>query len=141
MVEVIENNIAFPSPRGRGQGEGQKVYRRKLRQASTPSEKIVWSKLRDRRLGGLKFRRQEGIGKYIVDFLNYDGKIIIEIDGDVHFVDEKNVVKDKERQAWLEEQGWKILRYNNVDVRKNLENILDEIYEITIQRMKALSET
>lgn len=103
-------------------------YRRELREKGTDAEKILWSHLRNRRLGGLKFRRQHSIGTYIVDFLHVDTNTIIELDGDVHFSLEKQMEKDKVRQQWLESNGFKVVRYNNNDIFNNLDCILDEIY-------------
>lgn len=111
-------------------------FRRQLRKDSTPPEKVLWAHLRNRRLGGLKFRRQESLGNFVVDFLNFDTKIIIEVDGDIHFITDENVARDKLRQAWLEKQGYLVLRYNNVDIGNNLENILAEIYNTSTTRMK-----
>ncbi len=103
-------------------------YRRELRENATEAEKILWSHLRNRRLGGLKFRRQHAIGTYIVDFLNPETNSIIELDGDVHFLLDKQVEKDKVRQRWLEGKGFKVIRYNNDDIFNNLDCILNELY-------------
>ena len=73
----------------------------KLRNNSTDTEKYLWKYLRGRQLEGFKLRRQHPIGKYIVDFINLERKIIIEVDGGQHLENEK----DKLREKWLEEQG------------------------------------
>lgn len=103
-------------------------YRRELRENSTDAEKLFWSHLKNRKLGGLKFRRQHAIGKFIVDFFHADTNTIIELDGDVHFSLDKQVAKDKARQQWLESKGFKIIRYNNNDIFNNLDSVLGEIY-------------
>lgn len=100
-----------------------------------PPEKILWSHLRNRRLGNFKFRRQHSIGSYVVDIYHHDSKTVIEADGDVHFALEKQVEHDRVRQSWLEAKGFLVLRYNNVDIVNNLENILEEIYQTIIKRM------
>ncbi|MSU75413.1 MAG: DUF559 domain-containing protein [Candidatus Magasanikbacteria bacterium] len=102
-------------------------FRRELRKNQTKAEKVLWSHLRAGRLGSLKFKRQHGIGNYIVDFFHPETKTIIEVDGDVHFVVQQQEQKDRQREKWLEEQGYKIVRYNNVDIFNNLEGVLQEI--------------
>ncbi|KKW09314.1 MAG: hypothetical protein UY44_C0004G0029 [Candidatus Kaiserbacteria bacterium GW2011_GWA2_49_19] len=104
--------------------------RSELRKNKTKAEKILWSQLRLKRLGGLRFRRQHGIGPYVVDFYQADSKIVIEVDGDVHFSLAEQEIKDRVRQRWLEGHGYIVLRYNNVDVFNNLDGILREIYHM-----------
>jgi very-short-patch-repair endonuclease len=99
-------------------------FAKKLRYESTEAEKLVWRYLRARRLDGLKFRRQHPIGGYIADFVCLENRIIIEIDGGQH-ANEKN--KDREREAWLKNQGFKVLRFWNNEVLENLEGILEVI--------------
>lgn len=103
-------------------------FRRELRENETRAEKIMWFNLRNRKLGGLKFYRQHGVGPYIVDFFNSETKTIIELDGDVHFAIDSQVKKDLDRTKWLNENGFKILRFNNVDIFNNLGGVLAEIY-------------
>lgn len=112
--------------------------RKELRANKTETEKRLWSHLRLKRLSGLRFRRQHGIGPFIVDFYQAESKTIIEVDGDVHFIEEAAIQKDKRRQLWLEKHGYKILRYNNVDIFNNLRWVLEEIYNAINRR---LSET
>ncbi|MFC1597454.1 endonuclease domain-containing protein [Planctomycetota bacterium] len=93
---------------------------RKLRHESTPPEQILWSVLRGRRLAGLKFRRQEPIGPYVVDFCCRQLKLIVELDGMSH--DETGEL-DEVRSRWLEEQGYRVLRVTNWDVNEDLEAV------------------
>jgi len=93
---------------------------RKLRRNSTPPERIVWSVLRGRRLAGLKFRRQEPIGPYVVDFCCRQLKLIVELDGMSHDVSGD---RDEVRTQWLEEQGYRVLRVTNWDVNDDLEAV------------------
>jgi len=86
---------------------------RELRQTSTPREKILWSILRGRRIGGLKFRRQEPIGRYVADFCCREKKLVVELDGMSH--DDK-AEYDQQRQKWLEDQGYRVIRILNEDV-------------------------
>jgi len=105
----------------------QKLRRKNLRNNMTKAEIILWSKLKGKQLG-YKFRRQHGIGKYIVDFYCPELKLIIEVDGDTHgFYNQ--IVKDKERQIFLENLGFAIYRYTNNDIINNLDGVLDDLIE------------
>jgi type I restriction enzyme R subunit len=85
---------------------------RQLRQQQTPAEGIVWELLRDRRLEGLKFRRQHQIGNYIADFYCEEHRLIVEIDGEIHRSPEV-VAKDTQRDAYLRSLGYTIFRFEN----------------------------
>ncbi|HEY7752079.1 MAG TPA: DUF559 domain-containing protein [Ignavibacteriaceae bacterium] len=99
---------------------------RRLRKESTDAEKLLWRYLRRKSLFGLKFRRQEQIGNYIVDFVCYEKKLIIELDGGHHNQDETKI-NDKRRQKWLESQKFKVIRFWNSEVLKNINGVLQEI--------------
>jgi len=86
---------------------------RALRRAATPPEQILWSILRGRRLGGLKFRRQEPIGPYFVDFCCREKRLVLELDGMSH---EDKAEYDRRRQGWLEREGYQVVRVMNSDV-------------------------
>ncbi len=88
-------------------------------------EALLWSKLKGSQTG-FKFRRQHGIGKYIIDFYCPIKKLAIEIDGDSHFTDEaKN--NDFGRDQYLESLGIKVLRYNNKEVIKNINGVISKM--------------
>jgi very-short-patch-repair endonuclease len=74
---------------------------------------------------GIKFRRQEPIGNYIVDFVAYDKRIVIELDGGQHAEEEKE--KDRRRDEWLNSQGFRVMRFWNNEVLENLEGVLEAI--------------
>lgn len=99
---------------------------RKLRQKSTEAERLLWKHLRAKRLDGLKFRRQEPIGNYIVDFVSFDKRVIVEIDGSQHLMQK---AEDHKRTHWLEDQGFKVLRFWNNEILKNVEGVLKVIKE------------
>ena len=99
---------------------------RKLRQNMTDAEGKLWTQLRDRRFENLKFRRQQPIGRYIVDFMCIEKKLIIEVDGGQHAID-KN--EDTQRDRWLEEQGFTVMRFWNHDVLVNLKGVMEKIYD------------
>ena len=97
---------------------------KQLRQNSTDAERLLWQQLRAKRLNGLKFRRQEQIGRFIVDFVCYEKGIVIEADGGQHALERE---KDEERTAWLDSQGFKVLRFWNHDILTNLEGVMERI--------------
>jgi very-short-patch-repair endonuclease len=106
-------------------------HARELRQAQTPAEKLLWSKRRDRRLNGYKFRRQQPIGRYIADFFCPEARLIIELDGHSHA---EQVEHDQERTRWLESEGYRVARFYNWDVTRNLAGVLQEIARLTAIR-------
>ncbi|HGE69288.1 TPA: endonuclease domain-containing protein [Candidatus Poribacteria bacterium] len=97
---------------------------RSLRKNSTDAERLLWGYLRGRQLDSLKFRRQHPLGNYIVDFICLEKKIIIEIDGGQHATSKEY---DEERDRWLNNQGFKVLRFWNNDVIKNIDGVIEVI--------------
>src|SRR4030042_480184 len=103
-------------------------FARNLRQSSTDAERLLWRHLRDRRLGGFKFRRQTPIGSYIMDFVCFESKAVVELDGSQHAEDE-HAIKDCKRDEWLGSQGFKVLRFWNHEVIGNIDGVLKRIME------------
>jgi very-short-patch-repair endonuclease len=101
---------------------------RNLRRNGSDAERKLWSKLRSRQFEKLKFRRQHPIGKYIVDFVSLEKKIIIEIDGGQHN-ELPNIENDKQRTIWLENEGFCVIRFWNNDVLLNIEGVGLKILE------------
>ena len=97
-----------------------------LRMRETKSEKILWDKLKNNQLDGLKFRRQHPISLYIADFYCHKFKLIIELDGKYHEEKEQKI-KDQERDEVLKLNGLNILRFKNEEVEKNIDNVLIKI--------------
>jgi very-short-patch-repair endonuclease len=97
-----------------------------LRRNLTDSERLLWKSLRAKQLSGSKFRRQEPIGPYIVDFVCYDKRLIVEVDGGQHRADE---IQDRKRDDWLNQQGFKVLRFWNNEVLGNIDGVLERIAE------------
>jgi very-short-patch-repair endonuclease len=93
-----------------------------LRKNSTDAERFLWKHLRAKQIEGLKFRRQEPIGNYIVDFVCFEKSVVIEVDGGQHSPD-----RDENRDTWLRSQGFKVLRFWNHDVLQNMEGVLEVI--------------
>jgi very-short-patch-repair endonuclease len=102
----------------------QLEFARQLRTKQTDPEALLWSRLRAHRLFGLKFRRQQPIGAYVVDFLCPEKRLIVELDGGQH---QENIAYDKERDAWLISEGYTVRRYWNNEVMGNLEGVLEDI--------------
>jgi very-short-patch-repair endonuclease len=99
---------------------------RQLRRDQTDAEHRLWARLRDRQLGGAKFRRQHPIGPFVADFCCPQGKLIVELDGGQHAED---VAADEKRSRFLEAQGYRVLRFWNHDVLQNTEAVLERIVE------------
>jgi very-short-patch-repair endonuclease len=95
-----------------------------LRANQTEVEKRLWSRLRDRGLLGLKFRRQVPLGDFVVDFVCADHPLVVEIDGGQHASSE---AADDRGTAWLESRGWRVIRFWNNDVGANVEGVLQVI--------------
>ena len=85
---------------------------RRLRREATEAEKVLWFKLRARQLTGIKFRRQVSIGPYIVDFVSFERRLVVEIDGGQHAEPESRCY-DTRRTTWLENQEFRVLRFWN----------------------------
>ena len=98
-----------------------------LRKAQTEPEKQIWSAIRGKQLG-IKFRRQHGIGNYIVDFYCAELGLIIEVDGDSHYSPDE-VLKDRKRTDFLESKGLVVLRFTNKDIMSNLNGVLEVLTE------------
>lgn len=105
-------------------------YGRELRQVSTKAEKLLWEYLRNRKLDGLKFRRQHPIDKFIADFYCHEKKLVIELDGAVHD-DKMNVQYDEARTYELKGSGIKVIRFRNSEVENNISFVLEEIKKAT----------
>ena len=101
-----------------------------LRKRSTDAELLLWQRLKARRLEGIKFRRQQPIDKFIVDFLSFEKRIIIELDGGQHA---ENRQEDRERDRFLTQAGFKILRFWNNEVLENLDGVLERIRETCLR--------
>lgn len=102
------------------------ILARNLRKNMTTQEAKLWDLLRNRQFGGFKFVRQYPIGSYIVDFACRKKKLIIELDGGQHNFPE-NIKQDNERTMYLEERGYKVIRFWNNDIDNNLEGVYLEI--------------
>jgi len=102
------------------------LYARTLRLEQTNPERLLWSRIRRRQLGGFKFRRQHQIGLYMYDFASIDGRLIVELDGSQHA---NRVAYDERRDSFLRSAGFRVLRFWNGDVLAQLENVVETIFE------------
>lgn len=125
----------LPSRGGGAGGEGAKArqvtsaiqqqHARELRSHQTPTERDLWQQLRAKRFAGFKFRRQQPLGRYIVDFVCFEQRLIVELDGSQH-ADQQDY--DAERDAWLQAQGFRVLRFWNNQWSAQPEAVLEAIW-------------
>jgi adenine-specific DNA-methyltransferase len=101
-------------------------FARQLRRDQTVVERKLWYALRGRRFHGFKFRRQQPVGPYVVDFVCFESKLIVELDGGQHGLPE-NQVADLARTKRLEADGFRILRFWNRELNENFDGVLDGI--------------
>ena len=112
----------------RGQKVSDEMLERakKLRREMTPAEKILWKQLKANRLQGLHFRRQQVVHGYYPDFYCHQHELIVELDGGIH---EFQKEYDAEREAYLISLGFRIIRFTNEEITKNLKGVLQRIVE------------
>jgi very-short-patch-repair endonuclease len=106
--------------------KAQRDFARTLRNEPTPAEKRLWHFLRAQKLGGHKFRRQAAIGSYIVDFVCFATKLIVELDGPQH-LEPDAVQHDERRSDWLVARGFRVLRFRNQELDENIHAVVDAI--------------
>jgi very-short-patch-repair endonuclease len=109
---------------------------RKLRTDMTDAERLLWSRLRGKQLLGVQFYRQKPLGLYIVDFHAPAAKLVVEVNGSQHF-EEAGQVKDRQRDAYLESKGQKVLRFDNLQVLKETEAVRETILGVVGVRVKS----
>ncbi len=97
---------------------------RQLRRDATTAEQVLWEALRDRRLGGLKFRRQHSAGPFVLDFYCPSCKLVVELDGGVH---DGQAGQDEARTRHLEQYGCHVIRFRNEEVFANFASVLERI--------------
>ena len=102
------------------------ILARNLRKNSTIQERRLWNLLKNKQFYNLKFKRQQPIGDYIVDFVCREAKIIIEIDGGQHNFSE-NIELDKIRTEFLNSLGYKVIRFWNNEIYENINGVLEKL--------------
>ena len=111
----------------------QQDFAKALRQNMTDAEHLLWRRLRAHRLDGQKIRRQQPIGPYVVDFVHFGARVIVEADGGQH----NECVADAVRDQWLEGQGFKVLRFWNNEILTSTDAVLDVIWRAVGSRSAA----
>ena len=106
-----------------------KTLHRELRQTSTKPEQLIWAVLRNRRFDGLRIRRQESIGPFIVDFVCFERRVIVEVDGGQHA---ERSEYDSERTRWLKSRNYRVLRFWNNEVLAQTDTVAQAIADALI---------
>lgn len=130
MLLSMHTDIASPSPlAGEGLGRGgtveSRTFAKQLRRNMTDAEHRLWKHLRAHRLDGQKFRRQQPIGPYIVDFVHFGARVVVEADGGQHVQSPHDAARD----AWLTRQGFRVLRFWNDDILLHTDAVLESIWK------------
>jgi very-short-patch-repair endonuclease len=108
-------------------------FAREMRREPAPAERLMWRLLRNRRLAGFRFRRQQPVGHYIADFYCAVARLVIELDGDTHIGNEE---ADKLREEYLRERGLRVIRFWNVELFENSEGVLEAVYTACLEGAK-----
>ena len=106
---------------------------RALRRNSTDAEHLLWRHMRNRNVDGAKFRRQQALGPYVLDFYSHEHSLVIEVDGSRHF-EAKQQAHDAARTAWLEAAGLRVLRFDNRQVLTETTAVLETILDALSDR-------
>jgi very-short-patch-repair endonuclease len=99
---------------------------RRLRREQTDVERKLWHALRDRRFHACKFRRQQPLGPYVVDFVCFEQRLVIELDGSQH-AEPEQLAHDAARTEFLDRDGFRVLRFWNAELNENFEGVLEVI--------------
>jgi very-short-patch-repair endonuclease len=118
---------------GQRVSEAKVVVSRAMRHEMTQAETALWARLRNRQVGGTKFRRQQIIAGFVADFYCHDEALVIEVDGPTH-----QAQHDKERDAVFAGRGITVLRFSNDEVLNTMENVIEQIlHTITTHRTRS----
>jgi len=113
----------------------QKGRAKQLRQRMTRAETLLWRYIKAHRIDDLGFRRQVPIRNYIADFVCHSARLIVEIDGESHDLESRQL-RDKARDEWFQSQGYAVLRFTNSDVLRNLSGVVELIRETASLRTR-----
>jgi very-short-patch-repair endonuclease len=134
---LVKSQISPPLVGGtKGRGKNKKMtakltkYAKRLRRNSTQAEALLWSRIRGRQIEGIKFRRQQPIEYFIVDFISFEKRIVVELDGGQHAIDKG---KDSKRDRLLTENGFTVFRFWDNQVFENLDGVLEVIRKKCMQ--------
>lgn len=109
---------------------------RQLRKNLTDSEKVLWSRLRNKQLLGIQFYRQKAIGEYIVDFFAPKARLVVEVDGSQHPISD-HIEKDRIRDGYLTSLGLRVIRLNSREVLKEGDAVVEAIYRVITDQLNA----
>ena len=112
-----------------------KTFARRLRGDMTDAEQKLWSRLRRRQIGSVQFYRQKPLGGYIVDFYAPAIRLVVEVDGSQHQLD-KGLCKDASRDDWLVAQGLAVLRFDNLQVLRETDAVVEVIAQRVMECLK-----
>ena len=142
IYSEVSTPVGLPPPlRGRVGERGmphdevpqfQRTRAKQLRRVMTRAETLLWRYLKADRLAGLAFRRQTPMGSYIADFVAHSCKLVVEVDGESHDFEER-IRHDERRDQWFASRGYRVLRFTNDDVMKNLEGVVLSILKAAEQ--------
>lgn len=108
--------------------EQRQEYARLMRHNLTTAEQVLWQALRNRKLLNYKFRRQQQLGYRIVDFVCYEKKLVIELDG-IHHMEDIKIIEDQDRSNELQDMGFRVLRFSNEEVIYGFAMVIDKIQD------------
>lgn len=111
------------------------IAARALRKSMTDAEQLMWHCLRQKQLGGFRFRRQHPFERFVLDFYCYEAKLAIELDGGQHN-EPATIVLDTERTVFLEQHGIQVIRFWNNELFQNLEGVLQTVYDTASKRVR-----
>jgi very-short-patch-repair endonuclease len=115
--------------------ENLKLNARQLRRNMTDAEQLIWARLRRKQLLGVQFYRQKPIDRYIVDFFAPKAKLVVEVDGSQHFAGDR-AIRDKQRDTYLSNLGVLVLRFNNLQVLRETDAVVEVIWNTLSERLK-----
>jgi len=120
--------------------DGQKTrFARRMRRNLTSAEKLLWWKLR-RRSQGWKFLRQPPVGPFVPDFACLEVRLVIEVDGETHSTEEE-IAYDKSRTRYLEQRGWRVVRFWNSEIFENLDGVINTIRNVAWEQENWLAKS
>ncbi len=110
---------------------------RNLRKTMPEAERRLWVRLRNRQLGGFRFRRQHSIGRYVADFVCIEAMLVIELDGEQHGA-EAAQTHDAARDAFMAHEGWQVVRFWNAELYDNMDGVLEAIFDAVANSVRFL---
>ena len=125
-----EKNIFIPTPVPVPLLEAARTLRKNM----TDAEQLMWRCLRQKQLGGFRFRRQHPFERFVLDFYCCEAKLAVELDGGQHNEPE-TIVRDMERTVFLEQHGIQVIRFWNNELFQNLEGVLQSVYDAALRRV------